>query len=377
MTAWFVSPQGGKKFGGLANMGGRKETNMAVTGLVTDSTALPLANSSVRGSGRNDYMTVLPPAGRMLRNLMKRAAATHARPAASKSCRKPAVAVSFLKGGRMSRTLGLALTVLGGGLSFAQSMNWIRTEPLRIPTTPTGFGSILFPGTGTPPPGQSGFGNVLFPGTGSPPPGNIIDPTFAGRLHATVSGYPPYLGVAYPGHGRRGHGAVAGGYPIAYPVYVGSGYSYYPELASPVPPVTVINEPAPPPQIIIHQTFLGQPGQTTVTETAGGTQESASVRVYTAPAAVPEAARAEEEPVDEEETTVYYLAFRDHLIEPAVGYWVDGETLHYITTRNKHRAVPMDKLDRATTNRLNRNRGVLFESEGEAERPPTPKPEPR
>jgi hypothetical protein len=164
---------------------------------------------------------------------------------------------------------------------------------------------------------------------------------------------------------------------VAYPVYVGAGYDLYAQPVPNVPQVTVINEPAPPPQIIIHQTFLGQPGQTTVTETAGGTQESASVRVYTAPAAVPEAARAEKEPEDEEETTVYYLVFRDHLIEPAVGYWVDGETLHYITTRNKHRAVPMDKLDRATTNRLNRNRGVLFESEGEAERLPAPKPQPR
>ena len=36
MTAWFVSPQGGKKFGGLANMGSRKETNMAVTGLAQE-----------------------------------------------------------------------------------------------------------------------------------------------------------------------------------------------------------------------------------------------------------------------------------------------------------------------------------------------------
>ena len=32
MTAWFVSPQCGKEFGGLANVGRRKEANMAVTG---------------------------------------------------------------------------------------------------------------------------------------------------------------------------------------------------------------------------------------------------------------------------------------------------------------------------------------------------------
>ena len=33
MTAWFVFPQCGKRFGGLANMGSRKKTNMAVAGL--------------------------------------------------------------------------------------------------------------------------------------------------------------------------------------------------------------------------------------------------------------------------------------------------------------------------------------------------------
>ena len=36
MTAWFVSPQCGKKFSGLANMGSRKETDMAVTRLARE-----------------------------------------------------------------------------------------------------------------------------------------------------------------------------------------------------------------------------------------------------------------------------------------------------------------------------------------------------
>src|ERR1700745_4137207 len=73
---------------------------------------------------------------------------------------------------------------------------------------PTGFGSVLYPGTGGPPPAavHGGSGSVLYPGTGGPPGHNLIN-----RL-AIVPVAPQH-----PGHSR---GAI-----VAVPVYYGP-YSY-------------------------------------------------------------------------------------------------------------------------------------------------------
>src|SRR5438876_7594361 len=67
----------------------------------------------------------------------------------------------------------------------------------------------------------SGFGNVVYPGTGHPPTGpnpfSITDTTFASRLGSTVGGF--------GGRGfNRSHGQVA--VPFAYPVFIG-GYGDY------------------------------------------------------------------------------------------------------------------------------------------------------
>src|SRR5260370_34389962 len=54
----------------------------------------------------------------------------------------------------------------------------------------SGFGRVIFPVTGQPPPNGFNSGRVLFPGTGGPPgsPLSITDTTVASRLGATVSG---------------------------------------------------------------------------------------------------------------------------------------------------------------------------------------------
>ncbi|MDQ6699658.1 MAG: hypothetical protein M3Z36_05680, partial [Acidobacteriota bacterium] len=70
----------------------------------------------------------------------------------------------------------------------------------------------------------SGFGSVVFPGTGHPPGvGNfsITNPGFAGRLGATVNGT-----LRGPYGGLNSHRRAVGVLPYAYPVYVG-GYGGY------------------------------------------------------------------------------------------------------------------------------------------------------
>ncbi len=145
--------------------------------------------------------------------------------------------------------------------------------------------------------------------------------------------------------GRRGTGAVYA-YPVAVPVYVG-GYgmydgSYAPygtEPAAQQPNVTVIMPPQAPP-VIINQFGPG------ATPAQGA-----------APPIAQETAPQEDQQAANQQTH-YLIAFKDHTIYSAVAYWVDGDTLHYFTTGNTHNQVSISLVDRALTERLNRESGL-------------------
>ena len=54
------------------------------------------------------------------------------------------------------------------------------------------------------------------------------------------------------------------------------------------------------------------------------------------------------------------LAFKDHTIYAALAYWVEGNTLHYVTGQNAHNQVSLDLVDYELSNSLNRERNVDF-----------------
>ena len=56
----------------------------------------------------------------------------------------------------------------------------------------------------------------------------------------------------------------------------------------------------------------------------------------------------------------YLIAFRDGVIRAAVAYWVDGDTLHYVTRDHQERTTPLDSIDRSFSERLNRDQRVPF-----------------
>ncbi|MGH9664652.1 MAG: hypothetical protein ACRD9L_09540, partial [Bryobacteraceae bacterium] len=58
--------------------------------------------------------------------------------------------------------------------------------------------------------------------------------------------------------------------------------------------------------------------------------------------------------------TIYLIAFDDGTIRAAVAYWVSGDSLHYVTRQHVIRAVPLSKVDRELSIRLNRERRVDF-----------------
>lgn len=58
---------------------------------------------------------------------------------------------------------------------------------------------------------------------------------------------------------------------------------------------------------------------------------------------------------------IYLIAFKDNSIRAASAYWVDGETLHYITLQREERRVALATVDREFSSQLNRERRVSFQ----------------
>jgi hypothetical protein len=117
-----------------------------------------------------------------------------------------------------------------------------------------------------------------------------------------------------------------GYYGSYYDPYYYNPYYYYPQTyVDPAPPVTVYQNPNYTPDPPVRPLVREYP------------ENGAS-------------ARAADEPV------VYLIAFQDGTIQAALAYWVDGNTLHYVSTRREQREAPLESVDRALSQRLNRER---------------------
>jgi hypothetical protein len=65
-------------------------------------------------------------------------------------------------------------------------------------------------------------------------------------------------------------------------------------------------------------------------------------------------------PPPSNEPLLYLIARTDDSVIAAVAYWVDGATLHYVDRRHEHRQMPLQQVDRALSEQLNRERRVDF-----------------
>jgi len=221
------------------------------------------------------------------------------------------------------------------------------------------FGSVVFPGgtSSTTPTITRNFGSVVFPG--GMPTTAVYGGATVVATHPGVSAgaaNTPGKGInngggRYPSHGgnRGGSRGSGGGYVYSYPVYVGGGYDYsmLPPESAPAPPqtpnITIVMPPQQANPVMIQ---AGPDGEYTTTRP--------QTRIYEEPRR-----RAVEEP-ETPEPTKYLLAFKDHTIYSAVAYWADGDTLHYFTNGNTHNQASMSLIDRALTERLNREMGIDF-----------------
>jgi len=249
--------------------------------------------------------------------------------------------------------VALAVVFAACGLAQNRSFSGMQfSSPPPASAARSGFGRVIFPVTGQPPPNGFNSGRVLFPGTGGPPgsPLSITDTTFASRLGATVSG------LNNGGYRRFHRPAVV--VPYAYPVYEGGygdyGSGYGPGYGYPPPDqqpnVTIVNPPQQTPQVIINQNFI--PEHATPVMHDYSEDSSGGIRIYEAPGREPADTSADEN------TSYYLIAFKDHSIYSAFAYWVEGDTLHYVTPQRVHNQASLSLVDRELTEKLNRNHSM-------------------
>ena len=63
---------------------------------------------------------------------------------------------------------------------------------------------------------------------------------------------------------------------------------------------------------------------------------------------------------DDEQPTIYLIAFRDHRIVPALGYWIEGNTLKYVNVGYSVNQASLDLIDADLSQTLNDQRNVAF-----------------
>ena len=133
------------------------------------------------------------------------------------------------------------------------------------------------------------------------------------------------LGLGYWGYGYPYYGGYPGYYGYSYP-YDYSSYPYSYSYSSPA------YDSGP----VVEQNY------------------------YSTPPASPPVVR-DYPPASQSGETIYLIAFKDHRITAVKAYWLEGDTLHYVTREGQHQQVAFGTIDRAFSEQLNRDRRVPFQ----------------
>jgi len=210
-----------------------------------------------------------------------------------------------------------------------------------------------------------GFGNVLYPGTGHAP--NAPPPPAIGGRGTFTGGGRNFVGAPIPAqHPQHGRTVI-----VPYPVYYGGYAGGYPGYDSPQPyepGQQVAPDVNSAPSVVINQNFIPPQANPVVREYNPGdttSDQQPGMRLYQAPPTHPYADSANTTAVQrrtakDEEPTIYLIAFKDHSIVQALGYWMEGGNLHYVSAEHTLNQASMDLIDRNLSQRLNDERSVEF-----------------
>jgi len=208
-----------------------------------------------------------------------------------------------------------------------------------------------------------GFGNVVYPAMGHAPGASVPVGQFAGRGYSRGFANPNQ--AAHPYHGST--------VIVPYPVYYGGYYGYDPSAAgyangyapSGPPPDDGSGGPGLP-SVVINQNFVPPQANPQVHDYTGDQsqqqpdQSQSGMKVYQSPPSHPYADAAQRAVGSGDQPTIYLIALRDHTIVQALGYWMEGSTLHYVSVEHTLNQVSSDLVDRDLSQRLNDERGLDF-----------------
>lgn len=194
----------------------------------------------------------------------------------------------------------------------------------------------------TPPTGVGGFSRIVYPGNGAP---------------AAVRNQTGSAAFAISPAPAVNHGVHSGSVLVPYPVYYGGGY--YPYDAPPAQmagyPYQQYGDPTQgsPPVVIINQYFRPDTANPVLNDYSNVALPEGVART---PDGQPQGATAPQDT----QPIMFLIAMKDHTIYPAVAYWVEGDTLNYITTQGTKNTASLDAVDRDFSQQLNKERKVDF-----------------
>lgn len=220
-------------------------------------------------------------------------------------------------------------------LAASISIGWAQRA-----TDPTGFGRLSNPAGLPGTTGGAGFGRLIYPGTGAP----------AAARNPRLPGSP--LVPPQVAHGSHGN-AVA----VPYPVFYGAGYYDYDAPSAPTAGYTqyqggAYDQMSQPPVVIINQYFRPDSANPVVRDYSNVPLPEPG-QFQTPPANNDQSATADQQ-------VMFLIAMKDHTIYPAIAYWVEDNTLNYITVQGSKNSVSLDLVDRDFSKQINKERKVEF-----------------
>jgi hypothetical protein len=219
---------------------------------------------------------------------------------------------------------------------------WAQRAP-----DPTGFGRMSNPAGVIGTTGGAGFGRLIYPGTGAPVA--VRNPRRPGS---------PLVAAPVPQVPHRSH---ANAIAIPYPVFYGGGYYDYEAPAAPysqdvsqVPAFSNgYDQTTQPPVVIINQYFKPDTANPVL-------HDYSNVPVPGSQVQTPDANDSSQAQTAADQQVMFLIALKDHTIFPAIAYWVDGDTLNYITVQGVKNSVFLDLVDRDFSKQINQDRKVEF-----------------
>ncbi len=197
------------------------------------------------------------------------------------------------------------------------------------------------------------------PGTPGPLPSlptviTPLNPTGARFVNRGGGGAPLGRG-GYHEYRHSGQGAVL----IPYPVfsYYDPSLLYGGQQEAPAQDPAQAQGPAAP-TVIINQNFIADHATPLMRTYGDDGSGPVGMQSYQAPG--PPAVEVQSSGRNDEQPTMYLIAFRDHTIVPALAYWTEGNTLKYVNVDHTLNQATLDLIDRDLSQTLNQQRNVEF-----------------